>query len=319
MALKKRVSYYYNPDTCTYQPAEPTTGLLIQRYSGYFLSIFALTFVAFYFYFNQFNTVKEEYLLEEQQELMAQIKDQNLHLAELGNELDDLFEKDNLIYNPMLNADKISRSVWEGGVGGTEAASKNNPRLEEKTELTIKALEHRIKLLRTNYEDLELLFEKVTKDLRKMPSILPVKGSFISGFGNRVHPINGGIHFHTGLDFKCAIGTPIYATGDGVVISAEDNSNGYGLNVDIDHLNGYETKYAHMSRLNVRNGQAVKRGDIVGYSGNSGMSTGPHLHYEIKEDGEKIDPLDFFYFDLLPGEFLQLKMQSKSESTSLDY
>ena len=133
-----------------------------------------------------------------------------------------------------------------------------------------------------------------------------VRGLFESLY--RRHPVGGHVKFHEGLDFACDVGTPLYATGDGVVTNDTYGESGYGIHVDIDHGNGYQTKFAHMSVSKVKVGQRVTRGQLIGLSGNTGLSTGPHLHYEIMFNGTKIDPVDFFYMDLSPQEYRRLSL-----------
>ena len=187
-------------------------------------------------------------------------------------------------------------------------------------------------------EDVEKLFDKIeaeskslnevirsagVKDanLSSMPVLKPVADKYVnrlaSGYGTRFHPILKVNKMHKGLDFAASTGTPIYATGDGSVKVSEFNS-GYGNMVVLKHGNGYESLYAHMSRSKVRNGQKVKRGDVIGYVGSTGLSTGAHLHYEIHKNGEAVDPVMYFYNDVDPDDFIKIYQNSKKMSLSLD-
>jgi murein DD-endopeptidase MepM/ murein hydrolase activator NlpD len=158
--------------------------------------------------------------------------------------------------------------------------------------------------------------------LASIPGIQPVaiKGSarLVSGFGYRIHPIYKTAKMHTGIDFAAPTGTPIYSTGNGVVSQTEFNGRGYGNNVVINHGYGYQTLYGHMTKFVVRPGQKVQRGDLIGYVGSTGSSTGPHCHYEVIKDGNKIDPINYFYNDLTPQEYEQIRILAAQENQSFD-
>ena len=159
------------------------------------------------------------------------------------------------------------------------------------------------------------------KDFTSLPVIKPVADKYLnrvaSGFGTRFHPILKVNKVHNGLDFAASVGTPIYATGDGKVKMAGFNS-GYGNVVVIKHGNGYETLYAHMSRIKTSNGKRVKRGDVIGYVGSTGLSTGPHLHYEIHKEGKPVNPVMYFYDDVDPDAFIKIYQNANKSTLSLD-
>ena len=318
MLIKNRNTYYYDTETCTFHKAEFSWNDFYKKSAKYFGLAILAAVGAWYFYTQKINNLKEHELQAQNTALLAYLDDQNTTLDDYEKALDVMLDRDKALYSTILNSDAIQPSIWEGGRGGSQKYSKN-PGITEGTEIRIENIQHRIKLLENNLLKYETLKEKLNKDLKNMPSILPVKGQLISGFGHRTHPISGMGHFHTGLDFACPMGTKIYASGDGVVVFADRNDSGYGIHVNIDHLNGYETKYAHLSELAVKQGEIVKRGDIIGYAGSTGRSSGPHLHYEIKFNGERIDPMDFFYIDMLPVEFLQMKVQAQKNVPPMDY
>jgi murein DD-endopeptidase MepM/ murein hydrolase activator NlpD len=139
-----------------------------------------------------------------------------------------------------------------------------------------------------------------------------------SGFGMRIHPIYKITKMHTGLDFTADVGTEIYATGDGVIEAVDSKLAGYGRHVIIRHGYGFQTLYAHMSRVNVKPGEKVKRGQIIGYVGNTGASTGPHLHYEVIRNGEKVDPAFYFYSDITPEQYEDLLQRAANANQSFD-
>ena len=158
--------------------------------------------------------------------------------------------------------------------------------------------------------------------LAALPAIQPVSNKNLSrmasGYGNRIHPIYKTMKFHAGMDFSAKSGTPIYATGDGKILKVRRSKRGYGNHVVINHGYGYKTLYAHMKKYIVRQGQTVKRGEVIGYVGSTGTSVAPHLHYEVHKDGRKINPVNFYYNDLNPEEYEKMLEISSQNNQSFD-
>lgn len=310
--LKKRSFYYYDPETCTYVQAEVTPKVVVRKMIFWSFFILGTVLVA--------KLSFEKFLVGFQQAEHIEVQDKHIsHLELLNKQLDNyevrlasLFDHNNSLYRPVVGKDQISDAYWNGGRGGSSMYDRTDNNLVNKTQIRIERLLHQVELLRNSYSDIGIKAALTEKDLRNLPSIMPTNGALISGFGYRRHPVSGHQKLHEGIDFACGVGTPIYAPGDGVVESSGYIDNGYGINVNLDHQNGYKTKYAHMSEAVVTEGTRVKRGQLIGYSGNTGLSTGPHLHYEIMHNDVKIDPIDFFYEDLTPREYRQLKL-NKSE------
>lgn len=250
---------------------------------------------------------QNEHLVEQTAHL-SHLELLNKQLDNFDERLASLYEVNNSLYRPVVSKEQISNSYWNGGRGGSSLYDRTDHNLVNKTQIRIERMLHQIELLRNSYSDIGIKAALTEKDLRNLPSIMPTNGALISGFGYRVHPVSGYKKLHEGIDFACGVGTPIYAPGDGVVESSGYIGNGYGINVNIDHQNGYKTKFAHMSEAIVTDGAKIKRGQLIGYSGNTGLSTGPHLHYEIMHNDVKIDPIDFFYEDLSPREYRKLKL-----------
>ena len=173
-----------------------------------------------------------------------------------------------------------------------------------------------------SYEEIEDMVKNKEKLLAAIPAIQPVSNKDLSrvasGFGYRIDPVYKTRRFHAGLDFTAPVGTPIYATADGVVKEAGYNTGGYGNNVVINHGFGFQTLYAHMYKIKARVGQKVKRGEVIGYIGNTGKSTGPHLHYEVHKKGQPVDPIYYFYNDLTPAQFERITKLAKASNQSLD-
>jgi murein DD-endopeptidase MepM/ murein hydrolase activator NlpD len=173
-----------------------------------------------------------------------------------------------------------------------------------------------------SYDELLKEVKNKSKLLASIPAIQPIPNknlrAMASGYGYRIHPIYKTSKMHTGMDFTAKIGTPIYATGDGYVNLADHSGRGYGNHVVLNHGYGYQTLYGHMSRIKCRRGQSVKRGEIIGYVGNTGTSTAPHCHYEVRKNGKPINPINFYYNDLSPKEYQQMLTISAKANQSFD-
>jgi murein DD-endopeptidase MepM/ murein hydrolase activator NlpD len=173
-----------------------------------------------------------------------------------------------------------------------------------------------------SFVDITNMVKNKEQLLRAIPAIQPVSNKNLNriggSFGYRIDPVYKNLRFHQGLDFTAPAGTPIYATADGVVQIASFNTDGYGNKVVINHGYGYQTLYAHMLKIKASQGQTVKRGEVIGYIGSTGKSTGPHCHYEVIKRGTKVDPVYYFYNDLTPAEFDRLLKAAASNKQSLD-
>ncbi len=318
---RKKILYYYDEENCSYQKAGFSWGSFARK-AGVFAGIAVAVVVLMVFVFpDNIESFKIERLEAKQASLQEQMAELNNELDGKEREMKVFLSRSNSIYLPIIGEKNISRSEWEGGMGGSPLQLRHintpNYRLSQR----IQKLNFQVQLLKNKFETVNDKAKASRDILDNLPSIQPVTGIMISGFGNRTHPVTGHTKFHEGLDFSCSIGTPVYATGNGVVFKAEYNANGYGNCINLDHGNGYNTKYAHLSKMLVKDGQRVNRGDLIGYSGNTGMSTGPHLHYEVMRNGVKVDPLDFFYENLSPERYRTLvhgASGGNSEDESMD-
>lgn len=215
----------------------------------------------------------------------------------------------------------------EAGVGGYDRYKelKDKNFLDEDLVLGLREkvdqLKRKLYIESKSQDDVIKLAEKKEKLSAAIPAIQPISNkqlvAIASGFGFRVHPIYKVKKMHTGIDFAASIGTPIYATADGKVLEVDVKFSGYGKMVEIDHGFGYKTRYAHMHEFAVRPGQTIKRGDLVGYVGNTGLSTAPHLHYEVLINGSQVDPVHYFYNDLSPAEYEKVLQLASIENQSL--
>lgn len=310
--LRRKQVYYYDTETCTYQPQKLSFQFFLKKSAFYFLFAILATGLGAYLFHDYLVQLKSSDLRMENEALLGRLNEINGKVDQFENKLSEIYEKDNALYLPIVGENMIPKSRWKAGTGGEATFDKSINNAAYKTSLRLGSLKSRVALLNLSLEKVQNRADVIDVELANMPSILPVNGSLISGFGYRNHPVSGVTKFHEGLDFACQVGTPIYASGNGTVEIAETGESGYGICLNLNHHNGYRTKYAHLSQMVVQNGAAVKRGQLIAYSGNTGLSTGPHLHYEVSFNEVKTDPIDFVYMDLPPDEYRRLKLDKTS-------
>ncbi len=228
--------------------------------------------------------------IETQKEEIAQLQAETRKISE---ELNIYYTKYNDFYAEILSLQAINKGIWEAGVGGSRIYP--DVKIDEIKQLLTEMdkLKFRAKISKRNFQEVRNKIEKVNTYLSEIPAGFPTKGRLVSGFGYRKHPLRGGYHLHSGIDIDAPYGRKVKATGNGVVVRAGVSESGYGIQVEIDHGNGFKTKYAHLSKVLVRIGQKVKRGDVIGKVGSTGWSTGPHLHYEVIKGKKKINPYPY--------------------------
>lgn len=250
----------------------------------------------------------------------------NQTVEQLAATIQILETRDDSVYADIFGVPPVSKSLRVGGTGGVDEFKNlrgyNNSELMLTSAQLIKSLENKIKLHKKRFERIEKLAGTRSEKLGHIPAIQPIHNHNLirtaSGFGMRMHPVYGVPKLHSGIDFTAKVGTDIFATGDGVVEEVSNSFTGYGKHVVINHGFGYKTLYAHMSAFKVRKGQKVKRGDIIGAVGNTGTSTGAHLHYEVIRNNKKIDPANFFFNDLNYDQYKEMIQISSQINTSLD-
>ena len=272
-------------------------------------------------------TPEELALLDENQALQRQLRSVNKRIDNVTEELEKLQSMDQEFYRTLLNAGETSEYVLQVGVGGSDPYpefsrfSTSTSTILSRTATKIDQLERQILLQNESYRELASLAQAHEIQLREMPAILPVNGRITSGYGSRFHPVLKITRPHPGLDFHAPIGTPVYATGDGVIEEATSGA-GLGRYVKIEHATaGYVTVYAHLSRIapGLKKGKSVKRGDVIGYSGNSGLSEAPHLHYEVRDlSGRTMNPLFFLAPSMTPAAYEQLLKDAESTTLLFD-
>ncbi len=322
-----RIKYYYDTETCKYERVKTKSSDVVLNALG-LLSLTVLMAAGLIMLFgNYFESPKEVMLRNEVKELEFYYQKMSKDVQNLNGILNNIEHRDDNIYRVVLGAEPIEKSVREAGVGGADRYADIKDKNIDHQDLVL-MLNEKVDLLRRkiyieskSQDEVVKLAENKEKLFAAIPAIQPISNkqlvALASGFGMRTHPIYKVKKMHTGIDFAAAIGTPIYATADGTVRSVEVKFSGYGKMVEIDHGFGYRSRYAHMHEFNVRSGQRIKRGDLIGYVGNTGLSTAPHLHYEVLINGGQVDPVHYFYNDLLPAEYEKILELASIENQSL--
>ena len=321
-----KIKYYYDTKTLSYKRIELSNIDKFKNFIIYFTTSAILAFFILLFFFHYFDSPKEKRLKNEIQNLTTQYQVINNNLQQIELVLDDIQKRDDNIYRTIFEADPIPISIRKQGFGGVNRYEKlsgySNSDLIINTTKKVDQLTKQLYLQSKSFDEIINLAKNKSKMLASIPAIQPVSNKDLkrmaSGYGYRIHPIYKTRKMHYGMDFSAKIGTEIYATGDGVVSKVKRSKRGYGNYVKINHGYGYETLYAHMSKYIVKKGQKVKRGEVIGYVGNTGISTAPHLHYEVRKDKKKINPVNFYYNDLTPEEYEKMLELSSQYNQSFD-
>lgn len=321
-----KVKYYYDSDTLSYRKIErkKTTTL---KYAAVFILASALFGFLFVFIATQFvQSPKERALARELQNMKLQYKLLNKKVGDAFAALENVEERDNAIYRLYFEANPIPQEQRRAGFGGVNRYKKyegyDNSQLIIESNKQLDILQKAIVVQSKSLDEVALLAADKEIFLAAIPAIQPVNNvdltRMASGYGYRTDPFTKVRKFHWGMDFTAPRGTPVYATGDGVVTRADNKATGYGNHITIDHGYGYVSLYAHLYKYNIRPNQKVKRGDLIGFVGSSGRSEAPHVHYEIFKDGERINPINFYYGNLSAEEYAKLLEKAQLENQSLD-
>lgn len=326
MAVMKKVKYVYNANTLRYEKLVVPLRVKLLRVLGFLAAaiVTALIIVAFAFRF--LDSPKERIIRMQYERSQQDINLISGRVRELEQKLTQLEQRDNEVYRTIFEASPIPDSARQ-----KELEMENEARLVasmDQSELvksiisTLNKVSARMTFQEKSYTEIEGMIRNKEKLLAATPAIQPVANRDLkriaSGFGRRIDPVYKTVKFHAGLDFSAPQGTPVYATADGRVKISGNLGNGFGNHVVINHGYGYETLYGHLVRLKARVGQVVKRGEVIGWVGNTGKSTGPHLHYEVHKGGRPIDPIYFFYNDLSPDQYQQILKLAASSNQSFD-
>jgi murein DD-endopeptidase MepM/ murein hydrolase activator NlpD len=322
----KKIKYYYNTHTLRYEKLVTPFRVKLLRVFAFLATAFVTAALISYFAFQFVGSPNEKFLRLQNQALQEDFEDLSDSVQQIQLKMLELERRDNTVYRSIFEATPLPDSARATYLERQKEIAKvegmSNNQLVRSIEQTLGNLKNRIAAQNASYKEIGNLINNKEKLLLATPAIQPVSNKDLnriaSGFGYRIDPIYKTVKFHAGLDFTAPQGTPIYATADGIVKTAGRSDGGYGNHVVINHGYGYETLYGHMYRVKANSGQRVKRGDLIGYVGSTGKSTGPHCHYEVHKNGQKLDPVYFFYNDLSPQQFDQLLKRASASNQSFD-
>ena len=326
MAKKK---YKFNPDTLSYERVGISIKEKLTKILAYLASSFALALIVIVIFLNTYETPRSKALKRENQRLTTQYELMSKDLEKIDKVLTELQQRDDNIYRVIFEAEPIPSSVRKAGFGGTNKYSEledlSNSELVIETAKKLDMIAKEVYIQSKSYDEVLKMALNKEEMLASIPAIQPVANKELkrtaSGWGYRMHPIYKVRKFHYGMDFTAPKGTPVYATGHGTIVEVSGSSRsrvGFGLVITIDHGYDYETLYGHLSAFNVKRGQKVKRGDIIGYVGNTGGSPAPHLHYESYKNGRAVNPAYYYYKDLSPQEYDKMIAISSNIGQTLD-
>lgn len=323
-----KVKYYYDPDTLSYRKIEPKKSRRYRNISLFTLGsvISGLLGLILLLNTNLLNTPRELSLQRESKNYELRFELLNKKMEQMEYVLGNIEDRDNNIYRLYFEANPIPDEQRKAGFGGVNRYKSlegfNNSEMITSTTKRMDIIQKQMVIQSKSLDEITKLAEEKEKLLAAIPAIQPVKNEELnrmaSGFGWRSDPFTKARKMHRGMDFTAAKGTPIYASGDGVVKRADNNASGYGKHIRIDHGYGYMTLYGHLSKYNVKKRQKVKRGDLIGFVGSTGRSEAPHLHYEVWKEGERINPINFYYGSLSAEEFENMLKYANQENQSLD-
>ena len=323
-----KVKYYYDPDTLSYRKIEPKKSKKYRNIAFFILAAALFGFIGLIFLLNTnlVNTPKELSLQREVQNYELQFDILDRKMQQMEEVLASIEDRDNNLYRLYFEANPIPEEQRRAGFGGVNRYKSlegfNNSEIIIDATKRLDVIQKQMVIQSKSLDEIAKLAEEKEKLLAAIPAIQPVRNEDLtrmaSGFGWRTDPFTKARKMHNGMDFTAPRGTPIFASGDGVVTRADNRSSGYGKHIRIEHGYGYLSLYAHLSKYNVTKGQKVKRGDLIGFVGNTGRSQAPHLHYEVWKDGEKINPINFYYGSLTAEEFQNMLKYATQENQSLD-
>lgn len=323
-----KVKYYYDSENLAYKRILPKKRKKFAYVMLFLLSSALFGFLSFFLLVNTsyFETPKDKIQAREIEALKLNYTVLNKKLDLMDDVLEAIENRDNNIYRIYFNSTPISEEERKAGFGGVnrykDLQGFNNSELIENTTRRVDVLTKELVIQSKSLDEIVALAKQKEKLLAAIPAIQPVKNEDLkqmaSGYGYRSDPFTKIRKFHYGMDFTARTGTPIYATGDGVVYKADASLSGYGNHIEVNHGYGYKTLYAHLSKYNCRPGQRVKRGDIIGYVGSTGRSQAPHLHYEVFKNGERVNPLNFYYGSISAKEYIEISKLANQENQSLD-
>ncbi len=323
MAKKK---YIFNDKLLSYEEAKTTPLQRLFKFLLFIITATASAFVIIFISYTFFESPKERVLKSEVSQYELQYQIMNDRLNTMQNLVDEMSDRDDNIYRIIFEAEPIPKSVRQAGYGGVNRYMRlegyNNSELLIETSKKLDNIASELYVQSKSFDEVYEMARNKEKMLVCIPAIQPVNNKNLkrlsSYYGYRIDPIYKIKKFHAGVDFSAPQGTPIYASGAGTVIKTKRSRRGYGNTVTIDHGYGYVTFYAHIKDIKVKKGEKVSRGQIIATVGNTGKSTAPHLHYEVRKNDRTVNPIYYFFNDLSPDEFETVLSLSKLPNQSLD-
>jgi murein DD-endopeptidase MepM/ murein hydrolase activator NlpD len=318
--------YKFDPDSLSFDRIRLGIRTLLLRFLAYFIGSVIIALVYWGVFASFFDSPKEKALKREVEQMTIQYELIHKEMATVENVLEDLQKTDDNLYRTIFEAEPVPNTEREGGIGGVNRYAAlegyNNSNLVIETASRLDKIRKKVYVQSKSYDDLIKLAENKSDMLKAIPSIMPLSNKDLtrtaSGYGWRIHPLYKISKFHYGMDFTAPLGTEIYATGNGTVKEVVTAQRGFGKSVLIDHGFGYTSLYAHLSNFNVRIGQKVQRGDIIGFVGSTGTSVTNHLHYEIKLNGSNVDPVNYYFEDLSSAQYEKMIEIASKTGTSFD-
>ncbi|HNO71521.1 MAG TPA: M23 family metallopeptidase [Bacteroidia bacterium] len=320
-----KINYRFNKHSLTYEKIGFSWSKIFIKLFTYLAIGTVFAAITVFVAFTYFDSPKEKMQKREIEWMTYQYGMLNKKLKQVEVVLADIEKRDDNIYRMIFEADPISDDIRKAGFGGVdrykELEGYENSKLISTTTQRLDQISKQLYIQSKSFDDVVKMARNKEQMLSCIPAIQPISNKDLqhepSGYGMRMHPIYKYEKFHAGMDFTANPGTEIYATGDGTISLAEYGS-GYGNHVVVDHGYGYKTLYGHMEKISVRIGQKVKRGELLGYVGNTGLSSGPHVHYEVHKNNTTVNPVNFYYQDLSPDEYKKLIEISSVASQSFD-
>jgi murein DD-endopeptidase MepM/ murein hydrolase activator NlpD len=321
-----KVRYHFNTQSLKIEKVKVTFKQRFLRFLSVFFTGLVFAALVLVLAYNFIDSPKERILRREIEQYKLQYSILNDRLDKVQAVVTDLRERDDNIYRVIFESEPIPVSVREAGYGGVDRYARlegfKNSEIIINTTKKLDLITSQLYVQSKSFDEVFSLAKRKEELLASIPAIQPVANKDLrrigSYFGYRTDPFYKVTKFHEGIDFTAPVGTDIYATGDGKVVNIEFSRRGYGNLVEIDHGFGYRTVYAHLSKMNVKMGQKVSRGEVIGFVGNTGKSTAPHLHYEVRKNGKAVDPINFFFNDITPEEYAAMIELSQRPSQTLD-
>lgn len=311
--------YKFNSKSLEIEKVEITLKDKLLKIGSYIITAVVFAVITTIVAFHIIDSPKERALMREIEHYKLQNEIINDQLNTIDMVLSDLQYRDDNIYRVIFGTEPVSKAERRSGIGGVDRHKHlyGYDSSEEliRTAMRVDDISRRLVVQSKSFDKVFELAKQKDEMMASIPAIVPIKGGaskIVSGFGYRIHPIYRTRRMHTGVDIAAKRGTPIYASGNGVVVRPVRGMGGYGRHVVIDHGFGYQSLYAHLSKVEVRPGQRVKRGEVIGYVGSTGLSVAPHLHYEVIHNNRKVNPVHYFYNDLNPAEYEEvIKLASR--------